>query len=159
VLISYPESRARIADALAASVRNGCPDVQVIAGAATAGIPHAAWVAERLNLPMIYVRGAAKGHGQSKRVEGAPLRGERVVLIEDTISTGGSALDGVEGIRAEGGEVIGVQAVFSYEFPLARERFASAGIPAWALTSYPALLATLDLDAETARILEAWRES
>ena len=159
VLISYPEARARVADALVASVRSRFAEVQVIAGAATAGIPHAAWVAERMNLPMVYVRGAAKEHGQAKRVEGAPLRGERVVLIEDTISTGGSALDGVEGIRAEGGDVLGVQAIFSYEFPRAHERFADAGIQASALTSYPTLLATLDIDEQTARILEDWRKS
>ncbi len=157
LLMSYPESRARIADALAAAIRDAHPGVEVVAGTATAGIPHAAWVAERLGLPMAYVRGAAKGHGRGRRVEGASLSGRRVVLIEDTISTGGSALEGLEGLRDDGASVVGVQAIFSYAFPQADAAFRDAGVACAVLTTYPELIATLDLDEATARVLDDWR--
>ena len=158
VVISYPAVRTQIADGLAAAIRRTHPDAQVIAGTATAGIPHAAWVAERLDLPMVYVRGSAKDHGKAKRVEGRALRGERVVLIEDLVSFGGSALAACDALEAEGGKVIGVQAIFSYGFPKAAERFAAAGVPVQSLTGYDALLQTLELDELTKRALLAWRE-
>ena len=158
VVISYPAVRTQIADGLAAAIRSNHPDAQVIAGTATAGIPHAAWVAERLDLPMVYVRGSAKDHGKAKRVEGRALRGERVVLIEDLVSFGGSALAACDALEAEGGKVIGVQAIFSYGFPKAAERFAAAGVPVQSLTGYDALLQTLELDELTKRALLAWRE-
>ena len=84
LLISYPDQRRLVSDALADRVRRDYPDAEVIAGTATAAIPHAAWLADRMGLPMVYVRGAAKGHGRGKRVEGRPLDGERVVLLDYT---------------------------------------------------------------------------
>lgn len=158
VVISYPDARARISAALAASIRRWFPDVEVIAGTATAGIPHAAWVADLLELPMVYVRGSAKEHGKGKRVEGRALRGERVVVLEDAVSFGGSSLTAVEGVTAEGGKVIGVQAIFEYGFPKARERFAAAGVTLRALTNYDALIESLDLPQATREALLAWRE-
>lgn len=158
VVISYPAVRKQIARGLAEAIRRSHPDVEVIAGTATAGIPHAAWFADLLDLPMVYVRGSAKDHGKGKRVEGRPLRGERTVLVEDLVSFGGSALTAVEGLAAEGGKVVGVQAIFSYGFPQATARFAAAGIPVAALTGYDALLETIELDDATRRTLLAWRE-
>lgn len=158
VVMSYPAVRKQIADGLADAIRRAYPGVEVIAGTATAGIPHAAWVAERLDLPMVYVRGAAKEHGKGKRVEGRPLSGERVVLIEDLVSFGGSALAAVEALEAEGGKVLGVQAIFSYGFPKALARFAAAGKRVSALTGYDALLQTLTLDDASRKTLLAWRE-
>jgi len=158
VVMSYPAVRKKIADGLCDAIRRAYPDVEVIAGTATAGIPHAAWVSERLDLPMVYVRGSAKEHGKGRRVEGRPLSGERVVLIEDLVSFGGSALAAVEALETEGGKVIGVQAIFTYGFPKAVERFAAAGKPVHALTGYDALLETLSLDEPTRRTLLAWRE-
>ncbi len=157
VLISYPEVRTRIADALAEAIERGFPEVQVIAGAATGGIPHAAWVAERLELPMVYVRGSAKDHGQGKRVEGRKLAGERVVLLEDLVSFGGSALSAVTALREEGGEVIGVQAIFSYGFVEALRGFEAAGLQLQVLADYETLVESLELDAATARVLLAWK--
>ncbi|MEE9281128.1 MAG: orotate phosphoribosyltransferase [Myxococcota bacterium] len=157
VLISYPYARTRVSDALAQEIRSGFRGAQVIAGTATAGIPFAAWVAERLNLPMVYVRGAAKEHGQGRRVEGRPLEGERVVVVEDLVSLGGSALDTVQALQEEGGKVIGVQAIFSYGFPEAARRFKAAAVPLQALTDYEALIESMDLDAATARVLLDWR--
>ncbi len=158
VVISYPAVRKQIARGLADSIRRAYPDVEVVAGTATAGIPHAAWVADLLDLPMVYVRGSAKEHGKGKRVEGRPLRGERTVLVEDLVSFGGSALTAVEGLTAEGGKVVGVQAIFTYGFPQALARFAAAGVPVSALTGYDALLETIELDEATRRTLLAWRE-
>jgi orotate phosphoribosyltransferase len=158
VVISYPAVRKQIARGLAESIRRAHPDVEVIAGTATAGIPHAAWVADLLDLPMVYVRGSAKDHGKGKRVEGRPLRGERTVVVEDLVSFGGSALTAVEGLAAEGAKVVGVQAIFSYGFPQAAAKFAAAGLPVRALTGYDALLETIELDDATRRTLLAWRE-
>jgi orotate phosphoribosyltransferase len=158
LLMSFPKLRARIADALAQAIRLDFGGAEVVAGTATAGIPHAAWVAERLELPMVYVRAAAKEHGRGRRVEGRALRGERVVLVEDLISTGGSALAAVEALRAEGGRVLGVQAIFSYGLAEAERAFAAAGVPWQALTSFAALLDTLELDPDRRRALLEWRE-
>jgi orotate phosphoribosyltransferase len=157
IVISYPDARRRIAAGLAESIRRAFPDAQVIAGTATAGIPHAAWVADLLELPMVYVRGAAKEYGKGKLVEGRPLRGERVALIEDAVSFGGSSLAAVAGLEAEGGKVVGVQAIYSYGFPKAKERFAAAGVTLLALTDFDALLESLELDAPTKEALLAWR--
>lgn len=157
VLCSFPEQRARVAQALAAAIRQRFPDVEVIAGTATAGIPHAAWVADRLGLPMVYVRGAPKGHGQQKRVEGRALRGERVVLVEDLVSYGGSALDAVEALGAEGGKLIGVQAIFSFGLPDAVKAFETAGVAWQTLGDYESLLETLSLSPAELRVLRDWR--
>jgi len=157
VVISHPEARARIADALAASIRRAFPGAEVVAGTATAGIPHAAWVAERLELPMVYVRGSAKEHGKGKRVEGRALRGERVVVLEDAVSFGGSSLAAVDAVNEEGGKVIGVQAIYTYAFPKAVARFAEAGVTLQAVTTYDAVLESLELDAATRDVLLAWR--
>jgi len=159
LLMGFPEERALIADALVDGVRELAPGVDVIAGTATAGIPHAAWVAERLGLPMVYVRGSAKAHGQGKRVEGPALDGRGVVVIEDLISTGGSAADSVTALRDEGGKVLGVQAIVSYGMPRATQRFTELGVTARALTDYDDVLALLDLDEVRARVLREWRES
>jgi orotate phosphoribosyltransferase len=158
VVISHPEARTRIADALAASIRSAYPTAEVIAGTATAGIPHAAWVAERLGLPLVYVRGSAKEHGKGKRVEGAALRGERVVVLEDAVSFGGSSLAAVDAVNEEGGKVIGVQAIYTHAFPKAIARFKEAGVTLHALTSYDAVLESLQLDRATRDVLLAWRE-
>ncbi len=158
MVISFPKVRAQIARGLADSIRGAWPDAEVVAGTSTAGIPHAAWVADLLALPMVYVRGSAKEHGKGKRVEGKPLAGERVVLIEDLISFGGSSLGAVSALEEEGGKVIGVQAIVSYGFPSAAKRFAEAGKPVRVLTSYDALLETLSLDAATRKVLLDWRE-
>jgi orotate phosphoribosyltransferase len=158
VVISFPDARRRIAAGLAESIRRAFPDAQVIAGTATAGIPHAAWVADLLELPMVYVRGSAKEHGKGKRVEGRALRGERVALVEDAVSFGGSSLTAVEALEAEGGKVVGVQAIYSYDFPKAKARFAEAKVTLHALTNYDALLESLELDPATRKTLLAWRE-
>lgn len=160
-LISDPAARGRVADALVGAVKAHFGGAQVIAGTATAGIPHAAWVADRLELPMVYVRPKPKEHGQGKQVEGRPLRGERVVLVEDLVSLGGSAASAVEALRKEGGEVIGVVAIVSYGFAEARARMQQLGVRCEALVSYGDLLEALKgapgFDEASLRTLRAWR--
>ncbi|KEO82031.1 orotate phosphoribosyltransferase [Tumebacillus flagellatus] len=138
--ISYPEIREMIAEGLAALIQEQYGDVDVIAGAATAGIPHAAWVAQKLNKPMVYVRSSPKKHGTGSLIEGVLHEGQTVVVIEDLISTGGSSLKVVEGVRQAGGKVLGVAAIFSYEFESAVQNFQAADCPFATLSNYSKLL-------------------
>ena len=138
--ISYPEVRDQIAEGFAQIIKEKYPEVDVIAGTATAGIPHAAWVAQKLNLPMVYVRSSAKEHGRGRQTEGVLPEGAKVVLIEDLLSTGGSSLKACEAINAEGGNVIATLAIFSYNFNEVTEKFNQAEIPFQTLTDYQTLL-------------------
>lgn len=156
-VISFPSVRARIADALADATLEHFADAEVIAGTATAGIAWAAWVAERRDLPMVYVRGEAKDHGRQKRVEGRPLAGEPVVVIEDLLSYGGSALSAARALEEEGGKVIGVHSIVTWSFPDAARAFGEAGIPWRSLTDYEALVGTLELRPDQAQVLLEWR--
>ena len=115
--MSYPAVRKAIASGLAAQIKEHFPDVEVIAGTATAGIPHAAWVADILDLPMVYIRSKAKDHGKGNQIEGRITEGQKMVVIEDLISTGGSVLEACEAAAREGANVLGVAAIFTYELP------------------------------------------
>jgi orotate phosphoribosyltransferase len=163
ITMSYPSVRRQIAQAFAELIREKYPDAQVVAGTATAGIPHAAWVAELLDLPMIYVRDKAKGHGRQNQIEGALAAGQKVVVIEDLISTGGSSLKAAQAVQAEGGEVLGVVAIFSYQFPDAEALFADAGVPCTTISHYTALLEAAKeqgvITAEQETLLGEWRKS
>jgi orotate phosphoribosyltransferase len=113
---------------------------EIVAGTATAGIPWAAWTAEALGLPMAYVRGAAKGHGRGRQIEGAAVEGRRVVLLEDTISTGESALAAADALRAAGAKLVGCVCIFTWGWQSTADAFANAALPLVSLTSLPALL-------------------
>jgi orotate phosphoribosyltransferase len=139
--LGEPGVRRRLTDAFAERVKGGETTPDVVAGTATAGIPHAAWLADRLALPLIYVRSSAKEHGRGNRIEGRLREGSSVVLVEDTISTGGSALSAVAALREAGARVISVLAIFDYAFPRARAAFAEAGVEVQALATYDDLLA------------------
>lgn len=133
-----------------------------VAGTATAGIPHAAWLADRLDAPMAYVRSAAKEHGQGRRIEGARLgREDDVVVVEDLISTGRSALDAVSAVRETGATVRAVLAIFSYGLDAAEAAFRDAEVTRHVLTTFPVLLDVAhrhhDLSDEARALLEAWR--
>ena len=117
ITLSYPEVRRDIAAELAKTIRENYPEVEVIAGTATAGIPQACWVAEIMNLPMVYIRTKAKDHGKENQIEGRITSGQKMVVIEDLISTGGSVLDACEAARREGADVLGVAAIFTYQLP------------------------------------------
>lgn len=160
--ISYPEVRAKIINGFVDLVNNKFPEAEVIAGTATAGIPHAAWVSDRLNLPMVYVRSSAKDHGKSKQIEGVLLKGQKVVLVEDLLSTGGSSLKAVQALRDAGAEVLGVIAIFTYGFNYVDENFAKEGLPYFALTDYTTLLPIAVehkyIDEAELSLLNKWRE-
>jgi orotate phosphoribosyltransferase len=157
-LLGFPEVRDRIIEALAA--RSLALRPTLVAGAATAGVPWAAMVADRLKLPMAYVRPTPKNHGMGRQVEGPLAQGHRVVLIEDLISTGMSSLRCAEALRAEGAEVPAVLALFSYGLPKATAAFAEAGIEAAVLSSFEVLAAEAEsrglLDRSGAEALKAW---
>jgi orotate phosphoribosyltransferase len=138
--MSYPGTRRFVANAFAELIRTAYPAVEVIAGTATAGIPHAAWLAELLNLPMIYVRDKAKGHGRHNQIEGVLKEKQKVIVIEDLISTGGSSVRAAKAVQDAGGEVLGVIAIFSYQFDKAEQAFREAGFPFATLSNYTALL-------------------
>ncbi|MCE5167864.1 orotate phosphoribosyltransferase [Paenibacillus profundus] len=159
--MSYPDIRAAIAEGFAALVKEYAPDAEIIAGTATAGIPHAAWVADKLGLPMAYIRDKAKGHGKQNQIEGIIRPGQKVVVIEDLISTGGSSLKAALAVREAGAEPLAVFAIFSYQLDKAVSAFAEAGIPLRTLSNYSALIDTaLELgviQASDLDILKAWR--
>lgn len=161
--MSFPEIRDLIAEGFAAIIRDQYPDCEAVAGIATGGIPHAAWVAQKLSLPMLYVRDKAKGHGKTNQIEGSFKPGQKVVLIEDLISTGGSSLKAAVAVRDAGCEVQGVVAIFTYQFEKATDAFAAENIPLHTLSNYTALvsvaLETGAIREEDVAQLKAWREN
>ena len=138
--MSYPNIRKTIARGLEKKIKENFPNVTLIAGTATAGIPHAAWVSELLNLPMAYVRDKKKGHGKTNQIEGKVTSSDKVVVVEDLISTGMSSIKVVEALREVGCEVLGVVAIFSYELNVAKEEFAKKNIKYYTLTNYDELI-------------------
>lgn len=161
ITISYPEVRELIAEAFAELIRSTFPQAEVIAGAATGGIPHAAWVAQKLNLPMIYVRDKAKGHGKQNKIEGRLTSGQKTVVIEDLISTGGSSLKVAEAVIEAGADALAVAAIFTYQLDRAAQAFEASGIPLYTLTNYETLLQaavrTGKLRQDQLALLQSWR--
>lgn len=146
--ISYPETRKKITDAFVALVEALDLKPDVIAGCATGGIPHAAWLADALNLPMVYVRSSPKGHGRGNQIEGAIHEGQKVLVIEDLISTGGSAIEAVNAVRNEGYEVLHVVAIFTYGLEKAKTNFANEKIPFTTIMSFDNLVDVLKESGE-----------
>lgn len=138
--ISDPIIRKQLANGLAKNIQEFFPATEVVAGTATAGIPHAAWVADILELPMVYVRSKAKEHGRGNQIEGKYAPGQKVVVVEDIVSTGGSSITAVEALRAAGCEVLGVVCVYTYNLPKAEEAFDAAGIKYVSLTNFDYLV-------------------
>ena len=138
--VSYPDLRDWIAADLAALIKDKYPDVSIIGGVATAGIPHAAWVAAKLHLPMIYVRPKPKDHGKGKQIEGRFNSNDRIVLIDDLITTGGSVINAVKATEKEGGNVIGVSSIFTYYLKDTKANFVQAKVDYSPLLTYPELL-------------------
>jgi orotate phosphoribosyltransferase len=138
--LSYPAVRREIALGLQGLILRNFADAQVIAGTATAGIPHAAWVSDILGLPMCYVRSKAKGHGKGNQIEGKVQAGQKVVVIEDLISTGGSVITAVQALRESGCEVLGVVSIFTYGLEKGKEMFAREEIKSVSLTDFAALV-------------------
>lgn len=138
--MSYPEVRNAIAQGFKEIIEKEFPEAGIVAGTATAGIPHAAWVSEKMNLPMVYVRSSAKGHGKQNQIEGRLFEGKKVVLIEDLFSTGGSSMKAVKALQEAGAQVIGVVAIFSYNFKKVDDVFKEENIEYRTITNYDVLL-------------------
>jgi len=138
--ISDPIIRKQLANGLASVIKENFGATEIVAGAATAGIPHAAWVSDILELPMVYVRSKAKEHGRGNQIEGKYVAGQKVVVVEDIVSTGGSSITAVEALRAAGCEVLGVVCVYTYNLPRAEQAFDEAGIQYVSLTNFDYLI-------------------
>ncbi len=138
--LSFPNVRKDIATGLQQLIKEHFPGVDVIAGTATAGIPHAAWVSDLMNLPMCYVRSKAKSHGQGNQIEGKVAEGQKVVVVEDLISTGGSAITCVEALREAGCEVLGIVSIFTYELQAGQDKLDAANVASYSLSNYSALI-------------------
>ncbi|MGX7091738.1 orotate phosphoribosyltransferase [Hutsoniella sourekii] len=159
MIMSFPKERRTIEEGLADLIKQEFPDVEVIAGTATAGIPHAAYVSDILGLPMIYVRSSAKAHGKQSAIEGKLDSGAKVVMIEDLISTGGSVIHAADLVEAAGGQVLGCVAIFNYLLQVGKDNFERSGYKLATLTDYQALVSyAVGLDEYKAHqeALEQW---
>ena len=154
--LTSPEVRLDVENALAEAVKEHFPEAEVLMGTATAGIAHAAITAHLMGLPMGYVRSGAKDHGRQNRIEGRLEPGQKVVVIEDLISTGGSVLEVVDALKEEGAVVLGVVSIFTYGMKKAADRFAAAGVKAYSITDFDT---TVDEAAKEGYIKpeDAWR--
>lgn len=140
-ILSYPYARDFIKSELSSVIFNQFGEAESVAGVATAGISWGAMAADQLKLPFMYVRPKPKEHGLGNQIEGDLIPGQKVVVVEDLISTGKSSLQVCDVLRSAGAEVIGMVAIFTYGFDLAHDAFAKAGIPLFCLTNYPVLIA------------------
>lgn len=161
--LSYPLVRRKVAIGLEELIRTHYPEVNVIAGTATAGIPHAAWVSDQLNLPMVYVRGKAKEHGKGNQIEGVIKAGQNVVIVEDLISTGGSVITTAEALKAAGANVLGVVAIFTYDLEKGVAQLKEAGLSYYTITDYLTLIEVAKdaelINQEEIEKLKKWREN
>lgn len=160
-VLSHPHIRDFVKSELANAVLEHFGDADCIAGVATAGIPHGALAADLLRLPFVYVRNKPKGHGLGNQIEGVLEPGQKVVVIEDLVSTGKSSLEAVQALKAVGAEVIGMCALFTYGFDKASQAFEDAGVPLITISDYSELIELLQLQnklsEEQVASLKEWR--
>lgn len=140
LILTAPEARVQVEEGLASLVKEKFPEVEVLMGTATAGIAHAAIVGHILDLPMGYVRSGSKDHGRQNKIEGKLLPGQKVVVIEDLISTGGSSVEVVRALQEAGAEVLGVISIFTYGMAKAKKTFEEAGVPTYSLSDFDHIL-------------------
>ena len=161
--LSFPEIRTLVRDEFVKTVKAKYPQAEVIAGVATGAIAQGALVAQELGLPFIYVRSSPKDHGLGNLIEGDLKAGQKVVVIEDLISTGGSSLKAAEAVRAAGGEVLGMVAIFTYGFPVSENAFKEHKVELTTLSNYNAMIetavATGYVKEEQVETLKEWRKS
>jgi len=162
-ILSYAHVRDYIKSEMTNAVFTEFPDAEVIAGVATAGIPWGVLVADLLSLPFIYVRSKPKEHGMGNQIEGVLHAGQKVVVIEDLISTGKSSLEAVKAIQETQGEVVGLCSVFTYEFPIAQQIFSAENIQTLSLSNYSSLidiaLEKKIISDDEVTLLKSWREN
>ncbi len=161
--LSYPEVRTYIKNQIAIAIQENFKEVEAIVGVATAGIPQGALVADALNVPFIYVRSKPKGHGMENMIEGKITTGQKVVVIEDLVSTGGSSLKAIDALKKSKISVLGMVSIFTYGFPVAEENFAKENVRLISLSSYSELInEALKLNyvtQEQISNLNKWREN
>ncbi len=161
--LSFPEIRTLVRDEFVKTVKAKYPQAEVIAGVATGAIAQGALVAQELGLPFIYVRSSPKDHGLGNLIEGDLKAGQKVVVIEDLISTGGSSLKAAEAVRAAGAEVLGMVAIFTYGFPVSENAFKEHKVELTTLSNYNAMIetavATGYVKEEQVETLKEWRKS
>jgi orotate phosphoribosyltransferase len=161
-ILSYPDTRKFVKTKFVEIIREKYPQTEVIAGVATGAIAHGVLVAEMLNLPFIYVRSQAKGHGLENLIEGNLKPGQKVVVIEDLVSTGDSSLKAAEAINNFGGDVIGMLSIFTYNFDVANEKFRQAKIELTSLGQYQTLIETAleqgEISEHQFQTLMEWRK-
>jgi orotate phosphoribosyltransferase len=161
--LAYPNIRNSIKYSFVELIKEKFFSTEAVAGVATGAIAQGALVADILGLPFMYVRSEAKGHGLENKIEGEPIAGQKVVVIEDLVSTGGSSLKAVETLRQYGCNVLGMAAVFTYGFPQAIASFQQAGCELYTLSSYEAMLQlaleTGYISGKDLKVLMKWRES
>lgn len=158
VSLSCPDARAKIKDALVKLIRTEYPDAEAIAGVATGGIPQGVLVADVLGVPFIYVRSKPKDHGLINQIEGKVVKGQKVVVLEDLISTGGSSLAAVDALKDAEVEVLGIAAIFTYAFAKTEKNFINKNIRLAVLSDYPTLLSISNFDDEIKTLLSSWRK-
>lgn len=160
--LRFPEIRNKIENEFTDIIEQKFPDIDVVTGTATAGIPHAAWVAANLNKPMAYVRAKAKAHGMGNQIEGGVKKGESTVVIEDLISTGSSAISVVEALQFIGAKVDAVLSIFTYDFDKASQKFSDNNVPVYTLTDYKTLVNVAVekgiIDGDDLDLLSSWRD-
>lgn len=163
ITLSYPEVRSFIKEKLAASIKENFNSPDVIAGVATGAIAQGALVADLLKLPFIYIRSSAKAHGMTNMIEGKLKKGQKVVVVEDLVSTGKSSLAAVDAIRKAGAEVLGMVAVFTYGFDIADQNFEFVNCKLITLSNYNELIKLAEeknyISKEDIESLENWRKS
>ncbi|MEX2803909.1 orotate phosphoribosyltransferase [Streptococcus sp. H31] len=163
ITLSYPETRTLIENGFVDVIKKHFPEVDVIAGTATAGIPHGAIIADKMNLPFAYIRSKPKDHGAGNQIEGRVTKGQKMVIIEDLISTGGSVLEAAAAAKKEGADVLGVVAIFTYQLPQAEQNFAETGIKLLTLSNYTELIKVAKvqgyIDARGLQLLKRFKEN
>ncbi len=161
--LSFPDTRSLVRDILAETIRRHFPEVEAIAGVATAGIPQGALVADQLRLPFLYVRPKPKGHGLENLIEGKVTPGQKVVVVEDLISTGGSSLKAVAELKKAGLSPLGMAAIFTYGFDISYEAFKAAELPLITLSDYDTLIDVAVgqglIDSKDLDSLKIWRQN
>ena len=170
LLLSYPKQRQKVRDAFIEIIRSNKLNFDIVGGTATAGIPHAAWLADALQKPMIYIRSKSKGYGKNKLIEGNLTNGQKVLIIDDLVSTGGSCCEAVQTVRSEGGIAEDCLAIFTYQLTQSEQNFKKARVNLYFLTNLSILLDTAVYDnyitlkdkksvLEWARDPEHWHDS
>ena len=155
LILTAPEVRTKVENALADIIRENYPEVEVLMGTSTAGIAHAAITGHLMNLPMGYVRSGAKDHGRGNQIEGKLEKGQKVVVVEDLISTGGSVIEVVNVLREAGAEVLGIVSIFTYGMKRGVERIAAANTVNYSLSNLDSLV---EVAAEEGYIAAEWKD-